>query len=241
VLFERIYRQFHMYITTRGFKATEPEFPMIAVVLPNQAKFAEYCQSEGGKPLAGLVGYYLPSSNRVALYDRAATGQATEEDVDDTVIHEGTHQVAFNTGVHSRIGPAPLWLVEGLATLFEADGIRKRESGSNVWDRVNVKRLEWFRGYRSQREANSLESFLREDTLFARSTLDAYSQAWALTFYLAETRPAEFTRYLKQMATRNPLEEYDGEARVKDFRSAFGQDLQFLENGMLRYYDRLGQ
>jgi hypothetical protein len=240
-LFERIYRQFHTYFTARGFRMAEPEFPMIAVVLPNQQAFIDYCVAEGARPQPGLVGYYLPSSNRVALYDRAAAGQSTADDVDDTVIHEGTHQVAFNTGVHSRIGPSPLWLVEGLATLFEADGIRHRDAVSEIGDRVNPERLGGFREYRQRRRpANSLESFVREDGTFKKSPLDAYSQAWALTFYLVETRPAEFARYLKSVSARSPLEKYDGAARVKDFREAFGRDLDIIETGMLRFYDRLG-
>lgn len=242
VLFESIYRQFHAYFAVRGFRMAEPEFPMIAVVLPNERAFVDYCVAEGARPQPGLVGYYLPSSNRVALYDRAAVGQSTADDVDDTVIHEGTHQVAFNTGVHSRIGAQPLWLVEGLATLFEADGIRRRETAAEIGDRVNSARLDWFRDYRQRRRpAKSLESFVRDDGLFKKSALDAYSQAWALTFYLAETRPVEFARYLKAVSSRNPLEKYDGDARVKDFRAAFGGDLEFVETGMLRFYDRLGQ
>jgi len=240
-LFERIYRQFHTYFTTRGFRISEPEFPMVAVVLPDQQSFVNYCIGEGARPQPGLVGYYLPSSNRVALYDRAAAGQYTADAVDDTVIHEGTHQVAFNTGVHSRIGESPLWLVEGLATLFEADGIRQRQSGTQVSDRINPERLTWFQEYRSRRPAKSLEGFIREDSLFRRSPLDAYSQAWALTFYLAESRPAEFAKYLKKVSDRNPVERYDAESRVKDFKEAFGIDLDFLENGMLRFYGKIGK
>lgn len=240
-LFERIYRQFHSYISARGFKVTEPEFPLIAVVLTDQKTFIEYCTSEGAKPQPGMVGFYLPASNRVALFDRAASGQSTEDDVDDTVIHEATHQVAFNTGVHSRIGPSPLWLVEGLAMLFEAEGIRRRESGAEIWDRINPDRFEWFREYRTRRPAKSLESFVRDDSMFKKQTLDAYSQAWSLTFYLAETRSTEFVKYLKTVATRDPLQKYDSDARVKDFRDVFGKDLEFIELGMLRFYDKLGQ
>lgn len=241
-LFERIYRQFHTYFSVRGFRMAEPEFPMVAIVLPDEKSFAEYCVAEGTRPQPGLVGFYLVHSNRVALYDRAATGQSTADDVDDTVIHEGTHQVAFNTSVHSRIGQNPQWLVEGLATLLEADGVRKRQVGAEVWDRVNPERLDWFRSYRkARRPAGSLEAFVRDDKLFQRSPLDAYSQAWALTFYLAESRQVELARYLKTVADRDPLKPYDGDARVKDFRDIFGRDFEFLENGMLRFYDKLGQ
>ncbi|MEI8380810.1 MAG: DUF1570 domain-containing protein [Planctomycetota bacterium] len=240
-LFERIYRQFHTYFTARGFRLSEPEFPLIAVVLPDEQAFVNYCVGEGAKPQPGLVGFYLPGSNRVALYDRAANAQSTEEDVDGTVIHEGTHQVAFNTGVHSRIGQSPLWLVEGLATLFEADGIRQREAGGEAIGRVNPERFNWFREYRTRRPKKSLEAFIRNDTLFKKSALDAYSQAWALSFYLAESRQVEFASYLKKVAGRNPLEPYDEESRLKDFKSAFGNDLEFVETGMLRYFERLGE
>lgn len=238
-IFESIYRQFHTYFTTRNFKIASPEFPLVAVVFPQQQAFIDYCVAEGARPQPGLVGFYLPASNRVALYDRVAAGQSSADEVDDTVVHEGTHQVAFNTGVHSRIGQTPLWLVEGLATLFEADGIRSREVGAQPRDRVNPERLAWFLEYRKQRPKKSLEQFIRDDSLFRKSPLDAYSQAWALTFYLAESRPVEFAKYLKATADRNPLKPYESDARVQDFRAAFGSDFDFIETGMLRYFDRL--
>lgn len=241
-LFERIYRQCHLYFVARGFRMAEPEFPLVAIVFPDQGSFAKYCRSEGATPQPGLVGFYLTTSNRVALYDRASTGQSSETDVDDTVIHEATHQVAFNTGIHSRIGQNPQWVVEGLATLFEADGVRVRQSAADVSDRINPERLEWFHKYRRlRRPAGSLEAFLSDDTLFKRATLDAYSQAWALTFYLVESRPAEFARYLKAISARDPLTRYDADSRLSDFRDAFGKDLDLIENGLLRFHDRLGE
>jgi len=239
-LFEQIYRQCHTYFGTRGFRMDEPEFPLVAVVFPDQGSFAKYCRSEGATPQSGLVGFYLTTSNRVALYDRAAAGQSTEDGVDDTVIHEATHQIAFNTGIHSRIGQNPQWVVEGLATLFEADGVRVRQVAADVSDRINPERLDWFHKYRRQRRpTGSLETFLRDDTLFKRMPLDAYSQAWALTFYLVESRPVEFARYLKAIAARDPLTRCDADARLNDFRDAFGKDLDLIESGLLRFHDRL--
>ena len=241
-LFEQIYRQCHLYFVARGFRMDEPEFPLVAVVFPDQGRFVKYCRAEGATPQPGLVGFYLTTSNRVALYDRAVSGQSTEDGVDDTVIHEATHQVAFNTGIHSRIGQNPQWVVEGLATLFEADGIRTRTVAPDISDRINAERLEWFQKYRRQRRpSGSLEAFLRDDALFKRAPLDAYSQAWALTFYLVESRPAEFARYLKAIAARDPLLRYDADSRLNDFRDAFGKDLGIIESGMLRFHDRLGE
>lgn len=236
-LFEGLYRQFNAYFSTRGFRMTEPEFPLIAVVQPDQQSFVEYCVAEGIRPQPGLVGCYLPGSNRVALYDRGSTA-----DVDGTIIHEATHQVAYNTGVHSRIGPSPHWLVEGLATMFEPDAVRQLGVKGELSTRLNTERYDWFQEYRKERRpAKSLEKFVADDGMFKKAPLDAYGQAWALTFYLAETRPTEFAKYFRTISSRSPLAPYPAEARVKDFRDAFGRDLEILENGMLRFYDRLAE
>ena len=241
-LFEQVYRQFHSYFVPRGFRMEEPEFPLVAVVLPDQASFTKYCRAEGANPKPGVVGYYLPVSNRVALYDRTTSGRTRDDDTNDTVIHEATHQVAFNTGVHSRIGQSPQWVVEGLATLFESEGIRTKQSGGSSLDRINPERFEWFQTYRRQRRIPaSLESFIRNDNAFQRAALDAYSEAWALTFYLAESRSAELAAYLRTIAARDPLQPYTADERLNDFQAAFGADLTLIESGFLRFHDRLAK
>ena len=126
----------------------------------------------------------------------------------DTMIHEATHQVAFNTGLHSRIGDNPHWVVEGLATVFEAPGVRQRNTTGkrSPMSRINRGRFVRFQNYsQRRREAKSLESFIAGDKLYRRSKLDFYSQAWALSFYLLETRSSQYAGYLKisQLATRS--------------------------------------
>jgi len=241
-LFEKVYRQCVTYFGSRGLRIVDPEFPLVAIVLPDESSFAKYCRDEGGSPQSGMVGYYLTSSNRVALYDRVRSGNGSDSDVDDTVIHEATHQVAFNTGIHSRIGQNPLWLVEGLATLLEADGVRSKQVGAESIDRVNRERFGWFISYRSKRRAsNSIESFVGDDNLFRRSPLDAYSQAWAMTFYLVERRPADFAHYLKTIASHDPFLRYDAETRLQEFRDSFGKDLDQFERDFLRFLGQLEQ
>ena len=77
------------------------------------------------------------------------------------------------------------------------------------------------------------------DKLFESSILDAYSQAWALSYFLIETRPAKYVKYLKRIAQRDPLKSYPPEERLSDFKSAFGDDLEKLETSMLRYTKKL--
>lgn len=237
-LFDQIYREFHLYFTARGFRVAEPEFPLIAIVLPDADSFQAHCLAEGTRPRPGLVGFYLPKSNRVALYDRTGTGGSPDA-VDATIIHEATHQVAFNTGIHSRIGPAPQWLVEGLATLFEAEGIRRPGARDAVASRLNPERWAYFRDQLRGSPAQNLADFVQSDALFQSATLDAYSTAWALSFYLAESRPAELSRYVRRVSSRNPLTAYPAEERLGDFRAEFGADLERLETGMRGFYERL--
>src|SRR5262249_7000897 len=126
----------------------------------------------------------LPNSHDLGYADEGAWG-AIEASLKDTMIHEATHQAAFNTGLHSRIGETPKWVVEGLATVFEAPGIRNSGASANPKMRINRERFVWFGNFvRSRRKPQSLEAFLSGDDLFKSDALDAYSQAWALSFFL---------------------------------------------------------
>lgn len=230
-MFERIYFEFIRSFRGRGLHVVEAEFPLVAVVFPDEAKFIKYCQDEKTRIQPGLLGFYVPSSNRVAMYERPNV-----DTLDHTVIHEATHQVAFNTGVHSRLAKHPLWVVEGLATMFEADGIRSRAGTSKPVDRINRERFLWFMEYSgTRRKTHSLRAFLSDDTLFEKSTLDAYSEAWALSFYLMELHPSEYSRFLKRLVDRDPLSPYDAESRVKDFTDVFGSDLDRFETSYLKF------
>lgn len=163
-----------------------------------------------------------------------------EAGLEGTMIHEATHQVAFNTGLHSRIGWNPKWVSEGLATLFEAPGIRNGSGQGGLSTRLNRERYVWHGNYRqARRKSDSLRAFVASDALFESGVLDAYSEAWALTFFLVETRSRQYSDYLRRIAARPPLEEYTSAQRVEDFQSAFGDDLKLLDAAFLRFVDGL--
>jgi hypothetical protein len=232
-ILEDVYRTFHLYFSVRSFKVADPEFPLVAIVFPNPASFARYAERDGVQAGAGLRGYYLTTSNRIALFEE---GHPADSGLHDTMIHEGTHQVAFNTGLHTRVGATPKWVVEGLATVFEAPGIRNSSANLAPKARINPERLVWFGNYSKGRRApKSLEAFLATDQMFAAQTLDAYSEAWSLTFFLIETRPRQYAKYLALLAARNPLVAYPPAARIADFKQAFGNDLALLEAEFLRF------
>ncbi|MFP6763105.1 MAG: DUF1570 domain-containing protein, partial [Planctomycetaceae bacterium] len=66
-----------------------------------------------------------------------------------------------------------------------------------------------------------------------KATLDAYAEAWALSFFLIETRPRKYVAYLKQLAVSGSRE------RSKLFAETMGTSMRMLEAEMLRYYERL--
>ena len=157
-----------------------------------------------------------------------------------TIIHETTHQVGFNIGIHSRVGETPVWLVEGLATVLEAPGMRTRGKSPGR-TMINDDRLNWFTGeYESRRKPGDLARMIASDDMFRNEALDAYSLAWALTYFLTENpaRARQFVDYLKTVSQRDPMPLYTAQDRLQDFHSAFG-DIARLEVDLLRSIDRV--
>jgi hypothetical protein len=239
-LFDQLYRDFLVSFAARGFKVKPPETPLIAVIFPDRTGFEKYCQSEGVRPQPGLRGFYMPLSNRVALYDSTRAGSESPAALDATILHEATHQVAFNLGVHSRIGVNPKWVVEGLATAFEREAMRTNDHRGSVISRINAERYGWFQRFRQERRLpRSLGTFIQDDSGFDTATLDAYSEAWALSFYLMESRSAEYAKFLQLLGQRDPMKPYPAEERLNDFQTTFGRDLVMLETHFLRFFQDL--
>jgi hypothetical protein len=138
------------------------------------------------------------------------------------------------------MGDGPRWVSEGLAMLFEEDSRRDDSGTRDPSERVHRARYVWYMNYRQARRPKyALEDFLRSDGSFEQAGLDAYSEAWALSFYLIETRRADYSRYLQLVARRDPLVPYSAEERLADFRECFGQDMAHFEGQYLLFIDRL--
>lgn len=282
-LFDDQYRAVFNYFSVRGFRIHEPEFPLIAIIFPDAKSFAKYAAKDKVEAKGGLKGYYVQSSNRIALYvdapsaDTAAVAprfqiplwkdsrglaadrlqlspwfQASEQlplnhwasidsKLEATMIHEATHQVAFNIGIHTRVGQInPRWIVEGLATVFEAPGIRSSSLAKTPGAKLNLMRLHNFQDFvHNRRQPKSLAAFVQSDEAFKEHVIDGYAQAWALTYFLIETRPREYAQLLQSIAARPATEVYDGKQRLADFENAFGHDWLLLEAKFLRYIEEV--
>lgn len=169
----------------------------------------------------------------------ASTG-SSDSGLRDTMIHEATHQVAFNTGLHSRIGEDPKWIVEGLATVYEAPGIRDGGALAKTAEQINRDRFVWFMNFaETRRRKGALRGFIAGDNAFNAALLDGYSQAWALSFYLIQTRSSAYAAYLNTVAHRDPLKPYGSAERLQDFQDAFGKNLDVLDANFLKFMKNL--
>jgi hypothetical protein len=234
--FEELYRSFVQYFTARGWRLTEPQFPLIAVVFPRHADFARQAAREGVRAGGGLLGYYSTATNRILMFDATAGTSADWTLNAETIIHEAAHQTAFNTGVHSRYGVATRWVVEGLGTMFEARGVWNSRNFPHAGDRINRGRLESWRSYaRSRRPADAIAQLVSSDRLFQADSDGAYSEAWALTFYLSESEPRKYSEYLMKTAAVRPFSNYRSPERLKDFTDTIGSDLGMLDARLKRF------
>lgn len=240
--FEDLYNSFFHYWSIRGLAPTESRFPLVGVVFRNRSEFVEHARENGQNMVAGLAGYYEPTSNRIYLYDagQGRGGSAAWQQNASTVIHEATHQTAFNTGIHSRFSQPPMWVAEGLATLFEAPGVYNARYHTDQADRINHERLADFRRLALPRQKTDwIATLVASDARFRGETLAAYAQAWALTFYLVETQPRQYAEYLRRTADRPMFVAYTAEERTADFVAVFGDNWRQLDAAFQRFMERV--
>ncbi len=233
---ETLYRGFTHYMSVRGFPVAAPATPLTAIVFRSQDEYYAYAAAHGSPLPPGVLGHYDTQTNRVYLFDVAADAATADwADNAETIIHEATHQTAYNVGLHARFAEQPRWLAEGLAMMFEARGVWNAASLHSQADRINRYRLDFFRQAAEQRPADWIARLVASDQPFEYAALDAYAASWALTFYLCETRPQEYTRYLARVAARKAFSKYPLPERLADFTSIFGRDFELLAAQLSRF------
>jgi len=259
-LFERLHMAFTNYWSRRGFDLHEPQFPLVAIVFADVNSYREFARVELGDSVKNVIGYYSLRTNRMTMYDlsgkpgarRTGDRRNTQKQINAilsrpgaawtvaTIIHEATHQIAFNTGLHARYADIPLWVSEGIAVYFETPDL----SGSRGWrsvDAVNPVRLRDFRKYLANRPPQSLRSLIQDDKRFRnpRTASEAYAEAWALNYYLLRHHRDEYLAYLQRLAEKEPLEPSNPQQRLSEFREFLGDDLESLDAKFIRYIRRL--
>lgn len=257
-LYERLYRAFRNYWQRRGFALRDPDMPLVVLVFDSRESFGAYARSELGDAANNIDGYYSLQTNRVAMLDltgshnrpgdfaRAASvtqinrllARPGAEWMVATIIHEATHQLAFNCGFHQRLADVPLWVSEGLAVYFETPDLESARGWRNIGG-VHALRLEHFRRYRKQRSPDSLQTLITDDDRFRHpeTATDAYAEAWALTYFVIRRYAKQYHEYLQVMADKPPLIYDSPDERLEEFQRIFGEDLEAFDAEFLEYMD----
>lgn len=254
-LFERLHDGFMNFWIRAGLDLQPPERPLIVVIFSDRQRYEEYAARDLGAATDRVVGYYNMLSNRVTTFDltgvdalRGHAGPSGRPTLDlltrpeaagliATLIHEGTHQLAFNCGLHQRLAPVPLWVCEGLATYFEAPDLASGR-GWRAIGMVNRPRRDQFL---TLTDRGWLEPILRDDEAFRRAdaATDAYARGWALTAYLIKTKKPAFTAYLGGLAKKHPCATDSAQQRIEEFTAAFGPPDAALEQAVAAFVARL--
>jgi len=255
-LFERLHDAFANFWKQAGLDMAPPPRPLLVVIFADRQRYEAFAARDLGAAADRVVGYYNLMTNRVTTFDLTGsaglprpTGQAAARagleilgspeasGMVATLVHEATHQMAFNGGLHQRLAPVPLWLSEGIATYFETPDLTSDRGWKGIGN-VNTPRLERFL---AAHRPGTVEQIVLGDETFrdANEALDAYARAWALTFFLIQTRKAAFTDYLRTISRKEPLADEAAEERLLDFKNAFGSSPAEIEEALFRHMTRI--
>lgn len=250
-LFERLLGAFLEHWKTAGLPLEEPKWPLPAIIFEGEADFKVFATADAGSFAGESKGYYSIPTNRIVLYDltagkgkkRATTASEIKRRAAAasfnmaTVVHEATHQIAFNSGMHTRLADNPLWLTEGMAMYFETPDL----DGTHGWKtigEINRPRLNRFLDFvRKRRKRDSIATLVSgtERFLDSHKAADAYAESWALTYFLNEKHRDQYVTYLKQLAKKQPMVWDEQEARLAEFQAAFGSDQKALDAEFVRF------
>ncbi len=250
MLFERLAADYPKFWGRRGFELNKNEFPLVAVIFSDPALFRRYALHDAGSD--DMAAYYNRKTNRMVLCDLiglekylAASGSDSKRKLRKsqlaefldrpraafniaTIVHEATHQIGFNCGMHDRLATAyPRWLCEGLAVFHEVPD-RDADVGWSVNVKINDHRLPTLIDIIARKSQNPLPTVVLDDKSFfnPETVVNAYALAWGLTFYLSQNkdRKEQFFKYLKKMGEKDIGSPDSPEIRKKDFEECFGED-----------------
>ena len=255
-VFERLHDAFQNFWSQAGFEPEEPGQPLVVVIFSDRERYEAFAARDLGAAADRVVGYYNLMSNRVTTFDltgsdtlagrparsagRAGLEILASPDASGlvaTLVHEATHQMAFNCGMHRRLAPVPLWVSEGVANYFETPDLANGRGWRGVGG-VNRPRLERFL---AAHRPGTLEPMVFGDEPFRRAdeAIDAYARAWALTYYLMQTRREAFVGYLRTLSRKEPFGDDSPEIRRQDFVDAFGAPPAAFEEPLVKFMARV--
>ncbi|TWU46298.1 hypothetical protein Poly51_56940 [Rubripirellula tenax] len=234
-LFEKLHRGFFTFWKNQRWELPEPEFPLVAVVLRDHQAFLSHAGNEIGTRAESVIGYYNLATNHMTTFNVPNWERNVA-----TIIHEATHQLAYNSGMQQRFADNPIWVSEGLAMFFETPDMKNPGNWRSIGAVNRVKLAHWQK-YVRYRPDESLATLLSDDTRFLNqaTATEAYAEGWALTYFLITTKREEYIEYLKKLSEGKPAAVQTPRARIQMFEEAFETTLADLDKTFVNYMRRV--
>ena len=257
-LLERLFSGFHAFWSQAGLDVSQPEQPLIVIIFSNRNDYNRAAKKEVGDASHSIVGYYNQLTNRITTYDITGsdstdtTASQSSHSVGTkilqnprassliaTLVHEATHQLAFNAGLHVRLSSTPVWLSEGIATYFETPDLTNSRGWRSI-GAINPPRLDLVV---KQFTPGLISRFIADDKPFhdPEEALVAYAHAWAFVSFLATMKKEAFCSYIAQFERKPPLAKDSATTRMAEFKTAFGFTPDSLEPELIEYINSLAR
>ncbi|MCE9636305.1 MAG: DUF1570 domain-containing protein [Planctomycetes bacterium] len=165
---------------------------------------------------------HAAARRRIEEYEGEVAAHTERENL-ATTTHEACHALSFATGICR--GGQPMWFLEGLATLFEVTN--RTTFLIDAPNRMRVDDLQ--KGWSGA--AHSALAAVVADARFADPKGDrllAYAEAWSLAWFLCRRHPEGLAKFARD-GRLAAVDQRAAEARLEDFRAAFGTDLASIE------------
>ena len=240
---EQLAADYQRYFGSLGFHVHQPDRPLIAVVFRDDRSFGKFCHlpslleaAEKGRAVQ-QSGLYERKTNLLHVFDwrNVPIAPRSSHRNMETLAHEGTHQLSFNTGLLNRAGDTPHCIGEGLGM----HGELRKTSGSSDFGRLNLWRMYDLAKIQRRVPWIPVRELIANDAVLLAGSgariLLAYAQSWLLVYYLIKEPAAlpRFRRYLQAIAPR-----VKSDRRIEDAQAHLG-DLDRLDQELRRYAIRL--
>ncbi|MGO9597378.1 MAG: DUF1570 domain-containing protein [Isosphaeraceae bacterium] len=240
---EQLASDYLKHFQSRGFAVRLPERRMVVAMFRDDRSFGRFFHLPTWVELADKkeaiqsAGRYYLTTNTLFVFDwrNVPIMPRSAHKNMQTLSHEGTHQLSFNTGLLNRAGDTPHAIVEGLGTYGEA----RKIMGPSDLGRPNVTRMEDLAKIQRRVAWIPVRELLTDDAIFqsgssARVML-GYAQSWLLVHYLMKDQDTlpRFRNYLQAIAKRTRPDH-----RLEDAQAHLG-DLDHLDRDLRRYAVRI--
>ena len=217
----------------KGFAVTLPSRRLTVVTLKDKTSYEKFV---GDAPGEDEGGHFNLETNQLVVFDfRPAPGDpdaiANPDRVNTfTLIHEGIHQLTFNTGLLNLQGDVPDALSEGLAMYGEL----WRPTGRLAFGQVNMLRRDVILDQDDLAAAwIPIGTLLKNDAVLRGKAYQlAYAESWLLVHFFLRTtadRLRKFRAYLDAIQPRR-----DPAERINDATAHLG-DLDQLDRDLRKY------